>query len=704
MSYAMPGGDGFVDVTDILVEASIDMDPETMILTENFTLYDSMSALEIGDPRMDSGIALDEEQRPDFQPLAPLLPEELCYILDRLLACEMEWHSGFTLAQTVFTSLHVHQLDELDPDTMPPMQHDPSRPIELVTIVLRAAVTGFLKSCDLAWRELSKGRVQDTEDWQSEKTGVSLLEGLPVGTVLARLEDARVWIVGHTHQSMPWRDHLLDRILLRAHLIELFRLHPIEDGSRFQTVLSTTTAILQAIHNRPPIPSPNSSSPAVLAFDPYITRRLSSIMPLRVLELPPLETTWAALASLLRGLSEVGTLVGTPSLMTWKVVGDLRSTFPLDGQRIPFLRSLTQSCFFDGHRVLGKMTLDWLVDRFFLESIGVPYHILASAVKTRWPSSSSPPFRDIEQKIIRTLIPHIKSAWYNPPRRRRFLSRSLLEWHAMYDAAVTLVGSVNTDDVADSALVLAIPRAVLLWQLSIVREVVLSGFAMELYVPHERPFAYWYASQVMKEQLSVLEQLESVIPNDVVAREEIAFDRSFLAALEAMCFGMFVITLPEMSCSGYRLSLNFLRRYKWAFRPEYKIYSTPLVVAPDLDRFLSACADTLEDESISPSTLFSRAKARFLDLGNSQPGYGGLWHIDRQKFVRDLADVAGQLALVSPATLEDLPAFQPSNLEWDFTIYRWFPISSAFVGVLYMYQYFCQACTDEKSVYTKYYM
>lgn len=45
---------------------------------------------QIGDPRMDSGATLPaEEQRPPFDPLTPLLPEEVCWILDRILACEV---------------------------------------------------------------------------------------------------------------------------------------------------------------------------------------------------------------------------------------------------------------------------------------------------------------------------------------------------------------------------------------------------------------------------------------------------------------------------------------------------------------------------------------------------------------------------------------------------------------------------------------
>lgn len=75
----------------------------------------------------------------------------------------MEWHTGSTLSQTVYTLLYVHHLANMDPDFLfqVPFNDGSGRPLGLVTIVLRAAVMAMLKCCDLSWRELSKGRVHD---------------------------------------------------------------------------------------------------------------------------------------------------------------------------------------------------------------------------------------------------------------------------------------------------------------------------------------------------------------------------------------------------------------------------------------------------------------------------------------------------------------------------------------------------------------
>lgn len=57
--------------------------------------------------------------------------------------------------------------------------------------------------------------------------------------------------------------------------------------------------------------------------------------------------------------------------------------------------------------------------------------------------------------------------------------------------------------------VLATP---LLWQIAVAREIVLSGFQQELYTAEERPVAYWYAAEILKNHLALLETVRKAIP------------------------------------------------------------------------------------------------------------------------------------------------------------------------------------------------
>lgn len=44
---------------------------------------------QIGEPRLDSGVVVPEQITGPFEPLQLLLPEEICWILDRSLAFEV---------------------------------------------------------------------------------------------------------------------------------------------------------------------------------------------------------------------------------------------------------------------------------------------------------------------------------------------------------------------------------------------------------------------------------------------------------------------------------------------------------------------------------------------------------------------------------------------------------------------------------------
>jgi hypothetical protein len=58
----------------------------------------------------------------------------------------------------------------------------------------------------------------------------------------------------------------------------------------------------------------------------------------------------------------------------------------------------------------------------------------------------------------------------------------------------------------------ALPHVILSWRLDIIREVLLSGFQLDLYVEDEKSFVYWELSQVTHEHLVTLHALEPVIP------------------------------------------------------------------------------------------------------------------------------------------------------------------------------------------------
>ena len=48
-----------------------------------------LSNRKIGEPRLDTGMITQDQIRPEFNPQIPLLPDELCWILDRCFSYEV---------------------------------------------------------------------------------------------------------------------------------------------------------------------------------------------------------------------------------------------------------------------------------------------------------------------------------------------------------------------------------------------------------------------------------------------------------------------------------------------------------------------------------------------------------------------------------------------------------------------------------------
>ena len=55
----------------------------------------------------------------------------------------------------------------------------------------------------------------------------------------------------------------------------------------------------------------------------------------------------------------------------------------------------------------------------------------------------------------------------------------------------------------------------LMWRLTAAENIILSGFQLELYAPHERTFAYWYLTQVTETHLGCIEDVLAALPRGI---------------------------------------------------------------------------------------------------------------------------------------------------------------------------------------------
>jgi len=102
----------YVGIAPLLAAACEQLGVGEMVQSSTFSLFDAMSAVEVGNPKMDAGarpqvarVALAERPLP-----LDLSKAQLLSWMDHLLCLEATWHVGGALAQTVYSSTHMMQL------------------------------------------------------------------------------------------------------------------------------------------------------------------------------------------------------------------------------------------------------------------------------------------------------------------------------------------------------------------------------------------------------------------------------------------------------------------------------------------------------------------------------------------------------------------------------------------------------------------
>ncbi|KAF2162062.1 hypothetical protein M409DRAFT_69297 [Zasmidium cellare ATCC 36951] len=217
---------GVRDVTEDFVVASEQLQPGELVKDECFTLFEAVGALEIMDPKMDSGrIPPGDSFEPDFDVCAGLNANQVLWIMDELFRLEMSFQDGYPLSQNIFTSLHVFRL--LAPENRHPYhlrfeglsaKDETTVQQQLVHFVLRAYCIAVVKCVQCTLNLIQTYTYYEEEDFVTYLFGRELLPTLsPVdGTRL--LIDAADWLET-SGLDQDVQDTLRLRLLAREELL-----------------------------------------------------------------------------------------------------------------------------------------------------------------------------------------------------------------------------------------------------------------------------------------------------------------------------------------------------------------------------------------------------------------------------------------------------------------------------------------------------
>ncbi|KAF1834626.1 Mak10-domain-containing protein [Decorospora gaudefroyi] len=505
------------DITEKFTRASLEVGQ--LVKDEYFTLFESIGAIEIMDPKMDSGfLQPGETLEDDYDTLTPLLPEELIGIMDQLLCYEMAWHTGYPLSQTLFTSVHIVKLVWTEATVLGPQFYrgeipEHRRPGPLLE-VLRAYCLAVIKGCDFVIAKITGRDYFEEEDFCTHIYNRVLLVSVPIDVFLREL-DAAIEVIEDPESEINdgVRKAISARLALRKDYLRALDLDlPLNQTSYCWPPILQGIATLKNTHQL------GQSVPG--AFSSKMQRRLASTVPPRPIVELDFKDALQKLQHIAADCEEATRFIALPQdpleyqSFLWHFAS--RSPPPL-----AYARAYLSTLLFHPDNLNTSVSLP-LSDVKTLVFPASP--VLDSMNWTfsppRSPLLPKPPRLQfamlMDEFVERTGQPFL-DLWValgqNRCRLRRMLTHVITAWDLLQtDAAL-----IDTD-ISSAAEELGIGEQVMEFSLStwvyhkklwMIEKVVLLGFEQDIYLPDEFAGMYLFLSLIATRRKELLKRVEA---------------------------------------------------------------------------------------------------------------------------------------------------------------------------------------------------
>lgn len=590
--HALGATGAYEDRTEDFWASTQALGQEQVVYAPGFSLQRLMNALEVMDPNMDGGMAyplhlVDEKDREGtsrpFDVRDALSADELCFLLDRLLACELAWMEGAALGQTLYTCIYYHEYVVAGVSASDHWSH--------------AALSLFLlataKCCALQWHELMRQRVYDGEDFNGDLGSVALPDGVETNLILTQLDamHRRIALEAPQDASSIGARLAFQRAWL-ACLASLCKDVPdgVYAGIQLESCLKQWKLLKPGAETLPhssiaPLGEPHlcNAPPGALGyFDVTLSRTYSSHIPMRPLALPRAEQVWQRWDTILRtDMRLVLRVVSSDQVMQWLTLLSHAALAFQTHQVVPFARSLVQTCMSDGRTsASGTRDLEH-VALCAIESLsGVSMQDVL--VRLEWFQQREPTSTIATRtlRFVRTfsglLVQLLSALAMNRSRQKRMLAKAYTAWADLADDAAQLGGDIERALTPSRFPASILPLSVHFFALFQQMHILGAGFDLELYAPPERGAMYFCLAQTLEEQREVcMSLLTTLSPTPSYARPlqrwaSLAHAQSKLAHVYTMLYlGAYGERALRSDSDAAYAEAAFARRIKWLRRPAW---------------------------------------------------------------------------------------------------------------------------------------
>ncbi|KAJ4271653.1 N-alpha-acetyltransferase, non-catalitic subunit [Fusarium torreyae] len=517
------------DITDKFSEAVKTLAPGQLVKDDFFTLFESVAALEIMDPKMDSGCVESTDELEELYDVArPLLPEEVLGIIDQLLCHEMAWHQGYPLSQTLFTSVYAEALLTPTPHTVEQARfirnETGSSGNSNMLEILRAYCLGLLKACGYVNERIRSEHYYEEEDFVTNTYSRTLLAEIHPPAIQQTIQEARDLLSTLSNEiSDEIREALDQRLQLRSYFLEAT-----ECPKHMREPDLARKPWLEALKILPGIKSSHAlGRPVDDAFSAKLQRKLASTMPPRPIVQSKFDDAFDHLSRLFKdGAELIDVLHYTDSQCLQTFVSYFQAKKP---QPLVFVRTLLQTFLFNEMEVLGSMSIRMILDDdFSIVSMPASPQLDRSNDEIEFPQD--PRFNVAQQmelfrqRAAQPFLDIFRTFCQNRCRVRRTLCHIIRDWENLQADAEEIDQRIqvqlNEQPMKQSSGMSAAPIET--WSLPLsswaylykIRQmewIVQLGFELEVYQPDELAGMYWYLNYLAKWRVQHTERIKSFI-------------------------------------------------------------------------------------------------------------------------------------------------------------------------------------------------
>ncbi|KAK4226484.1 putative MAK10 subunit [Podospora fimiseda] len=504
------------DITEKFRIAAQTLEPGELVKDGHFTLFESVGALEIMDPKMDSGfLAPGESLDEDYDVTRPLLPREVIGIIDRLLSLEMAWHLGHPLSQTLLTNVYIERMLNPEPMSLEEADFIRDRGAEKDPMhqVLRAYCLGLVKTCWFVNERIKQEHYHEEEDFVTNTYTRSLLEDIDADEIRDEIMEARKVVYNLRHRitdEVSWA--LGFRLELRSAFLRVIELSDLRsDPDSLSLPWSQMKSVWEAIEK-----SRHLGTPVPEAFSTKIQRRLASTMPPRpIVELSPDETYKHFKKLIADGIAVLDVLKyeDTQSLLNFVVTFQAQKPQPM-----VYIRTLLQSFLFKDMVILGRLSIRHILDAD-LCLIALPSARLLDRTNDLVEAPHHPHYAIahqmelFRQRAAQSYLDIFRVFCQNRCRIRRTLFHSIHDWDAVHADALDIDSLLQhqleephiTYEKSGPLWNKPLSSWAYFYKLRIMEWCVQFGFELEIYAPDELPKMYYYLYWLTRTRVKLIE-------------------------------------------------------------------------------------------------------------------------------------------------------------------------------------------------------